>query len=289
MTIYDFESRMSFDFISMKNTARKRILIKKEFDIFKKMKDIWEFIKKKLVKAQESQKDHADKTRVDSFEYRVDDLVWLSIRNIKTNKSLKKLNHKMIDFYRVLKILKKACQLKLSTSMKIHDTFHISLLRSAFINSLTDQIQSSSFSIIINEKKEYEINDILDNRYHYNKLQYRVSWIEHSLNDAWYSAENFDYAKKIIEDYHVRYSSKSKSALRRDEAHTANAITWINEISTLIEKKLIEARWFLNQAKEMRKTFSSKWIENIKKKNFLSRKEISSIERIAIINTFDRS
>jgi hypothetical protein len=72
--------------------------------------------------------------------------------------------------------LKDACQLNLSSSMKIHDTFHISLLRSAATDSLTEQIQSPPPSIIIeDEEKEYKINDILDSRYHYEKLQYRVA------------------------------------------------------------------------------------------------------------------
>jgi hypothetical protein len=70
--------------------------------------------------------------------------------------------------------LKEACQLDLSQSMKIHDTFHTSLLRSAATNSFIDQIQQSSSSVVVNEEKKYEINDIVDNRYHYEKLQYRI-------------------------------------------------------------------------------------------------------------------
>ncbi len=81
----------------------------------------------------------------------------------------------MIDSYKVLKVLKKACQLKLSQSMKIHDTFHTFLLRSASIDFLIEQIQSSSSSIIVDKEEKYEVNDILNNRYHYNKLQYRMS------------------------------------------------------------------------------------------------------------------
>ncbi len=156
----------------------------------------------------------------------------------------------MIDSYKILKILKKACQLEFSSSMKIHNCFHILLLRSAFIDSLTDQIQCSSSSIIANEKEKYEINDILNNRYHYNKFQYRVAWNEHSSNNVWYSAENFDHAKKIIENYYTRYSAKSNFVLRQ-EAHTTNDIIWINEISTLIERKLAETWRFLNQTKRM--------------------------------------
>ncbi len=81
----------------------------------------------------------------------------------------------MIDFYKVKKVMKDACQLELSQLMKIHDTFHTFLLRSASIDSLTEQIQSSSSAIIVDEKEKYEVNDIVNNRYHYNKLQYRVS------------------------------------------------------------------------------------------------------------------
>jgi hypothetical protein len=59
--------------------------------------------------------------------------------------------------------------------MKIHDTFHTSLLRSVATDSLIDQMQSSSSSIIVkDEDEEYEMNDILDSRYHYEKLQYKV-------------------------------------------------------------------------------------------------------------------
>jgi hypothetical protein len=58
--------------------------------------------------------------------------------------------------------------------MKIHDTFHTFLLRSAVTNSFIEQIQSSSLSIVVDDEEEYEINDILNSRYHYDKLQYRV-------------------------------------------------------------------------------------------------------------------
>jgi hypothetical protein len=54
--------------------------------------------------------------------------------------------------------------------MKINDTFHTFLLRSAVTMSLIEQTQSSSFSVVVNEEEEYEVDDILNNRYHYDKL-----------------------------------------------------------------------------------------------------------------------
>jgi hypothetical protein len=197
MTNYDFESRISFDLISTENTTRERILTKKTVDIFEKMKEIWKFIKKKLVTAQKSQKRQANKTRKKSSNYKIKDLVWFFTKNIKTSKSFKKLDHKMIDSYKITKVFKSACQLDLSTSLKIHNSFHISLLRLAFTDSLINQIQSSSSLIIVDEKEKYEVNHVLNSRYHYNKLQYRVSWTEHSSNNVWYSAENFDQEKYL--------------------------------------------------------------------------------------------
>ncbi len=40
MTNYDFESRMSFDSMTVEKSVRERILDKKAFDIIKKMKSI---------------------------------------------------------------------------------------------------------------------------------------------------------------------------------------------------------------------------------------------------------
>ncbi len=59
--------------------------------------------------------------------------------------------------------------------MKIHDTFHTALLRFAATDFLIDQIQSSSLSIVVNDEKEYEMNDILNSRYYFNKLQYKIN------------------------------------------------------------------------------------------------------------------
>jgi predicted metal-dependent hydrolase len=95
------------------------------------------------------------------------------------------------------------------------------------------------------------VNDILNSRYHYNKLRYKMSWIDHFSNEVWYSAENFDNAKKIIIDYHNRYSAKSKSELRL--IHAINAIIWINDTSILTEDELIRTRRWLQQTKQVTK------------------------------------
>jgi hypothetical protein len=266
MTNYDFDS------MTIKKLIKERILNKKASDIIEKMKSIWKFIKEKLVNAQKSQKKYANRKRIISLNYAVEDIVWLFTKNIKTERSFRKLNHKWIDSYRIKKVIKNACQLDLSQSMKIHDTFHISLLRSASNDSLIEQIQSSSSSIVIDEKEEYEMNDVLDSRYHYDKLQYKIVWTYHSSDRAWYSAENFqNHSKNILNDYHQRYSAKLESKLRLIVIIEAMLSQWIrNEHKEA--KQLIQN--VLNKMKaEMKENRRKRFNKDSSATNVLAREE----------------
>jgi hypothetical protein len=171
-------------------------------------------------------------------------------------------------FIQIKKVLKDACQLDLSQSMKIYDTFHISLLRSASNDFLIEQIQSSLFSIVIEEKKKYEINEILDSWYHYEKLQYRVAWTDHFLNRAWYWTENFEQVKNILENYHQRYSEKLESELRS-----------IAIIQTMLSQWIRDEH---NEAKQLIQDVLNKMKAKTKENNRMRSKESS------LINTFDR-
>jgi hypothetical protein len=127
-------------------------LTEKATIITEKMKNIWNFIKNKLTNAQDTQKKHANQKRSLSSEYKLKDLMWLFTKNIKIERSFKKLNHKWIDSYKIKKVLKDACQFDLSQSMKIHDIFHIFLLRIVVNDLFIDQIQSLSSSIVIDDE-----------------------------------------------------------------------------------------------------------------------------------------
>lgn len=182
MANYEYESRMSFDPIDTnEGITRERIMKRKRVNIANKMKEIWNFTRTKLAKSQEAQKEYADRKRTKSPEYRVGQQVWLSTRNIKTTRPSKKLDHKMINLFFIKRVLKGACQLELPASMRIHDTFHTSLLQSVSDDPLPGQIQSPPPSIIVEnqDEEEYELDDILDSRIYRGKVQYRVKWTGH--------------------------------------------------------------------------------------------------------------
>jgi len=58
--------------------------------------------------------------------------------------------------------------------MRIHNTFHISLLDLYNDNKLPSQRLEPPPPIIIEGEPEYELEEIIDLRLHYNKLQYRA-------------------------------------------------------------------------------------------------------------------
>jgi hypothetical protein len=221
------------------------------------MKSIWDFIKKKLINAQNTQKRYANRKKTFAFEYQCEDMIWLSIKNIKIERSFRKLNHKWIKLFKIKKLSKDVCQLKLSSSIKIHDTFHIALLRFAATNSLIDQIQSSSFSIVMNDERKYEMNDILNSRYHYDKLQYRINWIDHFSDKAWYSTKNFEHSKNILKNHHQRYSEKLESKLRLIVIIEAMLSQWIKnehkKAKQLIQNVLNKMKANMNDQKRFNK------------------------------------
>ncbi len=139
-------------------------------------------------------------------------------------------------------------------------------------NRLTHWSNSiSSFSIVMNEEEEeYKVNDILNNRYHYDKLQYKMIWIDYLSNKAWYLAKNFqNHSKEILNNYHQRYFTKLKSNMR-----------------LIIIIEIMLSQWIRNKHKK-----ANQLIQNVLNKMKVKmkrndRKRLNQIEMF--INTFDR-
>jgi predicted metal-dependent hydrolase len=112
---------------------------------------------------------------------------------------------------------------------------------------------------MIEEEEKYEIDDILNSRYHYEKLQYRVTWTSHSSNKAWYSAKNFDNSKEILNDYHQRYSNKSKSELRlmASIASITDHFYWLQQAKNLVKDTLNKMKTKMKENDRMRSKESS--------------------------------
>jgi len=147
-------------------------------------------------------------------------MVWLLPRNIKTTRVSKKLDYKKIGPFKILATIgTSAYKLALPLSMAIHNTFHISLLEPYQDNRFPSQIKELPPAIQIEGEDEYELDEIIDCRLHYNKLQDRAKWKGYSPehDKVWYPAENFNNAEHTVQQFHRRYPRKPGVDTRQDQ------------------------------------------------------------------------
>ena len=134
----DFHSRMNFSSnISNYDSIRERIKIKKIDDIVNRMQKLLKFDQKHMKKIRSTMRKQVNKHHKE-MKYQVNDFVKLSSKNIKTTKSLKKLNDRMFNSFKIIEKMSAFYRLKLLSSMHQHDIFSFNYLRFAINDSLSN-------------------------------------------------------------------------------------------------------------------------------------------------------
>src|ERR1700710_88853 len=175
------------------------------------MSHLHETLRMEIVTTQLRQKEIYDQHRKPDSNWKSGDKVWLLPRNIRTTRPCKKLDYKKMGPFKILaKIGTSAYKLDLPAGMKIHNTFHISLLEPYSDNKFPSQEHHPPPPIEIDGEPEYELEEIIDSRLYRNHLQYRAKWTGYSPehDKTWSPAENFNNAKIAIRRFHHHYPNK---------------------------------------------------------------------------------
>ncbi len=207
----NFHSRMSFDSDIIKyESIRERLQINRVKNISEQMNKTLIFAREALIKTRKQMMNQANKHRK-KVNYKIESKMFLNKWNIITARSFKKLNDKMLNSFQIIESVDSSYKLKLSETMHIHDVFHSELLRSVINDSLSDQKNESSKSIVINDEDEWKIDDILNFRRYQRRLQYRVKWKNYDNDLNWYNADDNEFmnAQEMIDDFHIKYSRKA--------------------------------------------------------------------------------
>jgi len=118
-----------------------------------------------LGKTQEEMKKYADRKRAEVNEYKVEDLVMLSTKNLKyqmIERRTEKLTERFIEPYKIKKIvLSNTVELKLSSTVKIYLVVNISRIQK-YIGQVERQKKEQLALVIIKRKKEWEVERILN-------------------------------------------------------------------------------------------------------------------------------
>jgi len=175
------------------------------------MSQLHDVLRAEMSEAQIRQKEYYDEHRRPNLNLKPGDMVWFLTRNVRTTRPCKKLDYKKIGPFKILaKIGSSAYKLDLPDTMKIHNTIHISLLEPYENNKLPSQRQEPPPPIIIEGEPEYELEEIVDGRLYYGKLQYRAKWTGYSPehDKVSYPASNLENAVNTKQRFHERYPEK---------------------------------------------------------------------------------
>ncbi len=171
----EFHSRMSFssDTTNYKMTY-ERLEAKKADNIVIQIKELLSFDRQQLKKTKLTIEVQINKHRWDII-YEVNDWMWLSFRNVKTTRLCKDLKDKQLDLYQITVKVSIFYHLYLSVSMKhLHLMFSSKLLRLYSEDSLSEQHSESLRSVTINDNEHWKIDDILNFRRYWDRIQYKV-------------------------------------------------------------------------------------------------------------------
>jgi len=175
----------------------------------KRMKKIQEEAKAVLGKAQEEIKKFVNRKRGEGEEYRVGDLVLLSMKNLKwkmKGRRSEKLTEHFVGPYKVKGIVSSnTIELELPKSIKIHPVVNVSRVW-LYKPQVEGQKKIPPKLLIIEGQKEFEVEEILNKRTIRGKEKFLVRWKGYTVEeDTWENRKNLENTKELVEEFERKY------------------------------------------------------------------------------------
>lgn len=167
----------------------------------------WELARSHLLKAQERMSTSYNRNRR-PVDFKVGDMVWLDMRYFHEDRSSGKLSFPTNGPFEILRKRYGAYELKIPSTMKVHNAFPAHKLRKDPNNPLPGQVQDSPPPINVTGDDEWEVEEVLAVRKQRNKLSYRVTWSSRDIDLEWYPASDLKYAPFKLKSFHLANPDK---------------------------------------------------------------------------------
>ena len=168
-------------------------------------KHIVESLQDEIEFQNQRRKQYYDNKRQVEPSLKKGDEVYLLRRNIATKRPSSKLDYKKLGPFRISKKINNVTfKLNLPKTMKIHDTFHISLLEPKPRNMR--ESRNTHPPEVENEEDDrdethYEVEKLLSSEYRDGQLHYLVKWKDYPGEDSWEPAYLLDCHRLIRQFY----------------------------------------------------------------------------------------
>jgi len=173
-----------------------------------------------LEKAQEEIKKLANRRRGEGEEYKVEDLVLLSTKDLKwqmKGRRSEKLTEHFVGPYKVKGIISSnMIELELPKSIKIYPVVNVSRVR-LYKPQIEGQKKIPPKPVIIEGEEEFKVEKILNKRLVRGKEKFLVRWKRYMAEeDTWENRENLKNAKELVEEFEKIYGKEAEE-LRQQE------------------------------------------------------------------------
>jgi chromodomain-containing protein len=172
-----------------------------------RMRESLEEAKAALTKAKDDMAHYYNQRRDPTPEYQVGDKVYLDASDIKTTRPSKKLAHRNLGpFPIVRRVGSHAYRLRLPRSLsRLHPVFPVIKLTLAPHDSFNRRNQPPPPPEIVDDEEHYEVEEILDSRFHRNKLQYLVKWKGFGYEENSWTNERDVFAPRLVREFHQNH------------------------------------------------------------------------------------
>jgi len=164
--------------------------------------------KSTIRKAQEDMKRYYDRHRTPAPVFNPGDKVFLDTSDIRTTRPSQKLSHRRLGPFVVeQRIGPIAYRLKLPYQMKqLHPVFNVVKLTPAPDDPITGRkTEDHPLPIVIDGEAEWEVEEILDSRWHQRRFQYLIKWKGYGReHNSWESASEV-FAPELTAEFHCKY------------------------------------------------------------------------------------
>ena len=208
MANYGREMRMGGD-------IRKRGKVEKATEFIERIKKVHKEARVVLKKAQEDMKRQADRGRKETEDWKKEDRIMLSTKNLVFKERLvKKLVDRYVGLYTIEEVVStNAVKLQLPTLIRIHLVVNVSWIV-WYKEQVERQKKEEGKPMEVEEVEECKVDKILYKRKIRGVETYLVHWkgfmVEH---DIWERLEDLGNAKEVLEEFKGRMDTE----VRRQE------------------------------------------------------------------------
>lgn len=180
----------------------------------KKMEDITQILRENMRAAQETQERNANKKKRPSPLYHVGDMVYLSSKNIVSERPSHKLDHRYYGPFKILSVHSHHCRLDLPHEMAlIHPGKNYDMIIPGDGEGLPGQTNPPppSIGIDISGEQLWGVETILDSRRISQQFEYKVRWRGYdSSHDSWEPLSHVVHATASTREFHASHPRAKK-------------------------------------------------------------------------------